>query len=137
MSLNSRIFSVPLTSIQKLNSENTLSSARLGRGFTGCGDINEEGIISISFNNFESLISTTPFKGSRSSLGSTGSTGISAQTQSPQAEPENSTSSESSKKIFPKPDRNSGSPGRRSLALRKKSHFSRYGKNRDSHSTIL
>jgi len=117
-----------------------LSSARLGRGFTGCGDINEEGIISISFNNFENLISTTPFKGSRSSLGSTGSTGISAQTQAPQAEPENSTSSEttSQKKSFPpKPDRSSGSPGRRSLALRKKSHFSRYGKNNNSHSTVL
>jgi len=135
MSLNARIFAVPLATIQKLNSDTTLSSSRYGRGFTGCGDISEEGDISISFNNFETLISTTPFKGSQSSIGSTGSAG---QDKSPQNEPEQTTVVEQPKKkhSFMMDRGVDRSPGRRSIALRKKSHFSRYGKN-NTQSTVL
>ena len=124
MSLNTRITSVPLANIQKTFSDHTLSSSRFNRGFTGCGDISEEGVGNISCNNFENLISITPFRGSRSSLGSCN--GLNGQNAQPEPENKSNSNSSSYKDKNVKPSH--GSQGRRSLALRKKSHFSRYGR---------
>lgn len=130
MNLNTRITSVPLSNIQKTFSDHTLSSSRFNRGFTGCGDISEEEVGPISCNNFENLISTTPFRGSRSSLGST-SCSNEGNKQNIQPEVENTKTSNktSAREKSVKHHQNvHGSQGRRSLALRKKSHFSRYGR---------
>jgi len=130
MNLNTRIISIPLANIQKTFSDHSLSSSRFNRGFTGCGDISEEEVGPISCNNFENLISMTPFRGSRSSLGSTScSNGLNGQTAQVETESPAGSDKTLAKDKNVKSDKHvHGSQGRRSLALRKKSHFSRYGK---------